>query len=80
MKKYKKNTSSNFVLDKQTGIAMIYLKKHKRGEIKYTQEVAPGWIVDFDKDDNVLQFEILCPSKHFPKAILKLLPPEFIKL
>jgi hypothetical protein len=75
---YKKNNKSNMVLDEETGIVMVYLKKYKRGEYSHTKEIAPGWVVDFDKNNEPIQFEIITPSKYFPESILKLLPPEFI--
>ncbi len=68
-----------------TGILMMYIRRRKRSEKHkraggklYTKEVAPGWIVDFDGDHKPIEIEVLSPSKHFPKAILDILPPEFV--
>lgn len=68
-----------------SGILMLRIRKRRRGEKHkraggklYTKEVAPGWIVDFDGDDKPIEIEVLSPRKHFPEAILKILPPEFL--
>jgi len=79
------NKEAGAVFDDDTGIVMIHLRKRRRGEKHkrgggqlYTEEVVPGWIVDFDGEGKPIEFEILNPSKHFPKEILALLPKEFI--
>lgn len=61
-----------------TNILMLRVQPEKVGRklIKRTEEVVPGWIVDFDAEGQVIEIEILDPVA-FPQAILDLLPPEF---
>jgi len=67
------------VRDRETGIVMLRLRSRKAGEVTaYTREPAPGWVVDYDDVNAVIEIEVLAPEKHFPKAILDILPPEFI--
>lgn len=57
---------------------MIHLRELKPGEkAASTKEVLHGWIVDYDKDGNPIQIEVMNPGKYLPKTILDLLPPEF---
>lgn len=86
------NKASGVVYDRSadghegTGIVMLRIRKRlssekprRKGGKLYSKEVVPGWIVDFDGDDQPIEIEILNPAKHFPQAILDILPSEFIK-
>lgn len=75
----RRNRAAGIVLDDETGIVMIYVRKRKRGERNaFTKEVARGWIVSFDEHCKPIDIEVLNPSEAFPPAVLKLLPPEFL--
>ena len=77
-RRYRTNREHAVVRDRGTGIVMIRLRPRKAGELNVrTEEVAPGWIVDFDAEDKPFEIEVLNTSA-FPPAVLALLPPEFI--
>lgn len=62
--------------DPETGIVTFPLVGDK-GTNAGSQEVAPGWIVDFDEAGKPLRVEVLSPDSFFPAEILRLLPPEY---
>ena len=79
----KANREPGMVIDRghhtATNILMIRIRKFYEGEkAHHTKEVVDGGVVDFDENNQPIQIEVLNPTKHFPEAILALLPPEFI--
>lgn len=66
--------------DRETGIVMLRIRRLKKGEhVDHTKDFDDNgwWVVDFDKDNKVIQVEVICPHNVFPEKILKLLPHEF---
>lgn len=83
---YIRNTAS-IVFDRRTdahpyGTNILLIRiREPRSDLdlaaRYTREIAPGWIVDFD-EDGPIEIEVLNPAAHFPADILGILPLEFL--